>query len=64
MEETSKRCQWRDCAETGHSHGEVKFVVFNNKLGGIYLCEKHCQQARRTGHMDVLISQIKMGEAT
>lgn len=63
MEETSKQCQWRDCEQEGHFHQAVAFKAFNAKLGGIYLCGEHCKQARRTSHMDILISQIRMEKA-
>ena len=58
-----KQCQWRDCGQEGHGHRNVTFMTFGKPLdfGGIYLCEEHCKQARRTGHMDILISGITMG---
>ena len=60
MEGTSKQCMWRDCRREGHTHSAVVFAHFGDQVGGIYLCGKHCKQARQTGHMDLLLSQIKM----
>lgn len=62
---SSKQCQWRGCDQEGHSHANVWFKAFESGLdfGGIYLCRDHCKQARRTGHMDILISGIKMEPA-
>lgn len=57
------QCQWRGCNEPGHPHGGVSFKVFGidkNKVEGIYLCREHCKQAKRTRHLDVMISQIRM----
>lgn len=54
------QCQWRGCTELGHTHSAVTFLIFNMPIGGIYLCKKHCKEARQTRHMDVQISQIKM----
>ncbi len=36
------------------------FLKFDDHVGPVYLCEKHCTRAKQTGRIDILISQIRM----
>ena len=65
MREANKKCECWGCDEEGHRHADVWFKAFQSGLdfGGIFLCHDHCKQAKRTGHMDILISGIKMEPA-